>query len=452
MIPFPTIPAVADGQALSAVTLNAYPRACRWLLARSHEPYLANGVFGYLAYDDWSVVYQAWALHYADTLYYDMHIATWYGGTWHVVVQYYGEDETWHTVVDLYTSVDGRKTGTVDLSSESYIEAGKLHFWRVIALSEAGAGNPVVVSVRRLAIRNALTIASWPTFANAATSDADDFNELRTNLTAIRDYLPPAEALACMLGQTTVGGGSWGQVGRTRYIRYRPESLTVGVQVLAWNNPWQWRVVITDESDVSTTVYTSGNIGQYTNWAAFETTADISAYASVGDYLRISVQLYCASGEVYGRRPYAFRLSDQVPDGIWPTLPTWEHGNANIGASRLTAVRDAAWHTYAGDEALWSEVGFAYRDHLGLWGAPVHMGLHKRRWLAYLPRDGETPMLRYGTTFARDETVSLPSEEGWQSYDLSGVSHLAPGQPYLVEGCLCAFESDDVLEASHAET
>ena len=99
MIPFPEIPMVAEGQALSAASLNSYTRACRWLLAKSHEPYLANGVFGYLAYTDWTVIYQAWALHYADTLYYDMHIATWYGGTWHVVVQYYGEDETWHTVV-----------------------------------------------------------------------------------------------------------------------------------------------------------------------------------------------------------------------------------------------------------------------------------------------------------------------------------------------------------------
>ena len=453
MIAFPEIPMVAEGQALSAVTLNAYPRACRWLLARSHEPYLANGVFGYLAYGDWAVVYQAWALHYADTLYYDMDIATWYGGPWHVVVQYYGEDETWHTVVDLYTAVDGRKTGSVDLSGESYIEAGKLHFWRVIALSEAGAGNPVVVSVRRLAIRNALTIASWPTFSDAATSDAADFNGLRTNLTAIRAFLPPAEALAVMLGETNVGTGSWTQVDRTRYIRYRPESLVAGLQVRSGSHDYQWRVVITDESDASTAVYTSGSYGYHADrWDAYETEVDISAYADAGDYLRVSVQVLCNEGSVVTRRSYAYRKSSQTPAALWPTLPTWEHGDTTIGATRLTAVRDGAWHTYAGNEALWSEVGFAYRDHLELWGAPIHMGLHKRRWLVYLPRDGETPMLRYGTTFARDETVSLPSEEGWQNYDLSSVPHLAPGQPYLIEGCLCAFESDDVLEASHAET
>jgi hypothetical protein len=449
MIPFPAIPTVADGQALSAVTLNSYTRACRWLLGKSHEPYLANGVFGYLAYDSWTELYRGWALHYADTLYYDMHISTWYGGTWHVEVQYWGTDDNWHTVVDLYTSTDERYANTVDLSSESYLAADKLHLWRVIALSEAGAGNPVVVSVRRLAIRNALTISSWPTFTNAAPSAAADFNELRTNLNAIRDYLPPAEALACELGETTVGLGSWTQVGRTRYIRYRPESLTVGLQVRSASYNYQWRVVITDESDVATTIHTSGSYGWHSDrWDAYEETIDISAYASLGDYLRVSVQVFTASGHVIARRPYAFRESDQTPAAAWPTLPTWEHGDTDIGETGLGVLVDAGEELYSGDEELWSEVRFAYRDTLALWGSPIHMGLHKRRWLTYLPRDGETPTLRYGTTFARDETVSLPNDgEEWHNYDLASVPHLAPGQPYNVEGCHSAFESDDVLES-----
>jgi len=451
---FPNIPILEDGQALSAGVLNAYTKAATALLGESHRTYQADMASGYLAYTSWREVWRGWLFLDDERLYCYLLVSLEGGATSYEIALDIKDDNGVFTQIWYYSgSSSVLLFGNIWVPSS--FSTNVLRSARFVA--KCSPTGHVAVTVRYLGTERYITPRTWPTFSNGNVLYASSLSALRDNMNTIRGRIATATGLGWTSDTSNiiVSNGSWVNVRRPFFWKYRPDKIVVGFIVIPYVSSWQWRVQVTvlppASGTTTTTVYTSPTYGYASNWVGYEEEIDLSSLGiSRGKLVSAQIQVYSSSsGEIHMRRPYIFRMSSGTPAGGWPSLPTWSHGDTNIGATELSKIVTAGQMLDAGgSEEVTHESRAVYEDDgTYLWGVPVYIGLYRRRWLAYRPIAGKTSRLRFGETLVRDETFSLPQEdEHWHNFDLSSCKHLPPGRIYIVEGVYAAMEADEPLE------
>lgn len=128
--------------------------------------------------------------------------------------------------------------------------------------------------------------------------------------------------------------------------------------------------------------------------------------------------------------------------GTWQTLPTWAHGDIDVGPTNLNIVSQdiPIFNTHGNEQLFGSNLitpaytgdGITERNHTGV---------HRKRWLHYLPLSGTIdPSMHYGD---HSESETLVAGTTWTSLDLETVDNLSYGMYYDVKNALCAYEADD---------
>jgi len=483
-IAFPAIPVLENGMVLSAATLNhAFTAAERWLLGESHAPlacqhtrFASTDVYQ----EDYQTIWTCYLRHTSNTLVYKLHIKINYGNAidrdWYYQIQVY-DGSTWYTA-KTETGTDNtyqNKEGTVDLTTVSdgsggYIDdhlvAGTVYQWR-LQVKCGRQGEPADCTVHclpwTLRLRN--SVSGWqtpPTFA-AATSSADDFNDMRTDLNALYAAMSDVNIHSTQMAEheITSVADTWEEYTSCVY-RYRPESIYCNVQgcTQTHSDPdtryWKWRLAVYDDTTPTANgpayVYTSDaqygaglDPNQYT-WdsATIDLTAGAAASAlstagitlTFGNYYRLVIEV-CrgdANEAAYIRHGILLRLSDNTPDAGWDTLNDWAHGDTDVGPMHLNKLADNLTDLYTGNERLWNETLAVDTTSGGLGCA----GVHRKRYLHYIA--SAAPRVYYGVAF--DSTYDLSASNTWTSVDLGDVG-VPYGTVYFVDNVTCAFECDE---------
>lgn len=461
MLAFPRIPEVVDGMALSATTLNSYHRGLRYLLSVGHAPALAARTTNTWSSTTATSAYTIWGM-YAPQVGATLYANIWFKGTWYAQIRYYGDDSAYHTVWSGDGGSDWQLDDEIDLSSETELTEGNIYQWIVQIWTTAG--NTASAAIWAMNLRKTLTgWAAVPTFTNAASSDADEFNVIRTDLNALQEWFPtynsmqvssgPVHYVDTSLWHTWWAGAMRWKAGQGLYCSAEFKAwLGNGDQEFTWGidlhlptrDGDDWSKSTAYSRDITNAEIAAGG-GQYVR---FETTIPAATFAALseGTYYKISYWVYLGgSGEdgndVYCQRPICARDPASAPAVSWPTLTDWSHGDADAGATRLNAISTALGELYTGgDEALFPELPM----YAGNYGAI----LHAKPWLVYRISAGASPTVRYGADYL--STYSLPSSiaDSFVSFDLGAIRQLLWGSRYLLSGVNWAIEAD----VAYAET
>lgn len=462
-IPFPTIPELANGMAVSAATLNyGHTAGLRYLLGESHAPYALMPVHYQVDIyrDDETTAWEGWLYHTSLSVVYGLQVCQDSAGkTAYWRIQALGSDGNWRTMASgsNTSSTYVWTTGTINIANvggndySAFHATGDVYRWRVqVWTSDETYHTKVGVWV--LACRKAVTGWVAPHDFGAETSDAAHFNDLRTDLLALRDVLPPVNPLGIngnpasryitTGGETTVVDGCY---------RYRPESLYTGARIKCpTNSKWRWQVDIYDTAGNTDRVYQSADIVGTGDEALDTKLIDVSAAVSnvtltVGDYyrVRVSVERRIATGTLEIGTCFAMRYSSGAPAAGWPALNAWAHGDTDLGPTELDKLSTAALMLYTGSEALWGETGCVHFTAIG--GATTrYTGPHRKRYLLYRPATGSAPEIAYGDDWDEAQTLSTDAlDNGWQWQDLAQYP-IPWGGVYLVSGVEGAMEADSV--------
>ena len=453
---FPRIPVVENGMVLSATTLNAYHRGLRYLLGQAHMSRMyqtASNVWSSTTSTTYVSLFSGYVPLVGRTLYYNL----WIKGTWDYAIQYYGDDSAWHTVVMDSGSGDEHHEDTVDLSGEGQLTDGVIYPWRVVL--KTTAGNTGYVAVWALTIQPAISGWVAPTvFADAATSGEDDFNNLRTDLYALRDWQPgyghlqtgtaAAHYVDTSLWHTFWKGTQRWKEGQSVYCSIEAKGwqgngrkyVTWGVDlVYPVRDGDYWSVLNVYSHNITSDELATG-AGQYVR---FDTTIDTAEFGALvaGTVYGLAFWVYLGGSaedgnDIWVRRPIAHRVADPDASAGWPTLTDWAHGDTDVGETRLNAMSTALGELYTGGgEHVLPEVPV----HGGALGAMIHA----KRWLVYYITTGASPNIRYGAN--NEGSYDLPTDvkDEYVSFDLTAISGLTPGALYILSGVTYAAEADE---------
>lgn len=455
---FPNIPELESGQILGATYLNALARGCEHLLGISHAAYA-------LPYA--TAVLQRYESTYGDMATYYMYHAsdlvgyafiggnTSAGKTWYIHLDYYGDDHAWHTVGSWSgTDSPSVQSGALDLSAEANITIGNIYKWRWQGKT-SNKTYYTTLQVTTLCTRPTLTGWVAPPTISAGASSHASLNTYRDDLVALNaQMVSPTNVVSMGVEgkKHTHTEGDW--VAYTRYAyRYRPNGLTVGLFGKIGGGHWGWRVKFADSAGNEATIYSVSDIDptpEYTYQSAnldLTTGAVAAALAAAGITLTfgrgylITIEAKRQSDDhaLYLQHPLCLRTSNGAPGGSWADNKLWAHLDTDVGPTQLNKVRTDLLELYTGGtEELWGENHACYyEDGSSPSGAVVHL----KRYLVYRwPTDGDTPRILYGANFA--EEYSLPSGDGWLSFDLAGLG-IPWGGAYIVSNPGGAFEMDE---------
>lgn len=459
MLIFPRVPEVFDGMALSAATLNSYHRGLQYLLARTREPELvsrATSTWSSTTATDFTTI---WTL-YGPLEATDLYINAWFRAPWYAQLQYYGDDDGWHTVWSDDDVSDYHLDTTLDLSAETHLTIGNIYTWRWQL--KTSSGNAAYGAIWRTAVQKTLTGWTAPTtFANAATSGEDDFNDLRDDILALRDWLPDYGHLQ---GSSAAGHYVDVSLWHTFFAGCQQwvdgQGLYLSAEFKGWvangDQEFTWGVDIAEPTRsgdywVTSTIYSrditwaeiQAGSGEYVRFETTLNPGDLSGYTP-GEYYKIFMWVYLggsaeAGNDIWCRQPIVSRGAPAI-SGSWPTLTDWAHGDDDAGETRLNLISDALALLYpGGDQELRSELPMTNGTHGAI--------LHARPWLVYMVTTGQSPTLRYGADYL--SSYSLPSTEVDEivSFDLSQIAQLPLGSRYLLDNITLAMEA----EAPYAE-
>ena len=457
LVTFPRIPEVENGMVLSATTLNSYHRALRYLLGQAHEPRMyqtATNVWTTAIVDvGWVSIWTGYAPLVGLTLYYNV----WAKGPSFLSVQYYGDDSAWHAAATGSSGPDYHYEGTASLAAAPSLTLGKVYTWRV--LMHSTAGNTCYGSVWAVTIRPS-SVAGWtaPTvFAEAATSDEADFNDLRTDLYALRDWrtgynhscpgVVGAHYVDVSLWHTFWRGTQRWKAGQDVYVSIEAKGyqnngrkyVTWGVDlVYPVRSGDYWSVLNVYSKNMTQAEINAGN-GQYVRFDATILSATFGALTE-GTYYGLAFWVYLggaaeAGNDVYVQRPFARRVADPDPAAGWPSLTDWSHGDADVGETRLNAISTGLTELYTGGgEDLFPELPATGGGSAAL--------THAEPWLVYQIVAGAEPVIRFGAN--NEGRYDLPRDVSCEyvSFDLTAVPQLTPGALYIVAGVTYAIEAE----------
>ena len=445
---------------LSATTLNAYHRGLRFLLGQAHMPAMYQ-----TATSVWHEVGIAEGMHtiwsgnaplIGWTLYYNFWVKDW-DWSWQVGVT--GDDAAWHTLASGSGSGDAHPVGTVDLSgSAAFLTEGKIYTWAV-KLDSTHASYNSSGAVWALTIQPAISGWVAPTvFADAATSGEDDFNNLRTDLYALRDWQPEYGHLQTgTTGVVYADTSLWHTFWKGSQRWKEGQSVYCSIEAKGWQGngrryvTWGVDLVypVRDGDYWDTLNVYSKNItydelatgaGQYVR---FDTTIDTATFGALvaGTVYALSFWVYLGSSaedgnDIWVRRPIAPRVADPGAAAGWPTLTDWEHGDTDVGETRLNAISTGLGELYTGG-------GEHVLPELPATGGTLGAMIHAKRWLVYYITSGATPNIRYGANNEGSYDLPTDVEDEYVSFDLTAISGLTPGALYILSGVTYAAEADE---------
>jgi len=461
MIPYPVIPEVETGQALGATVLNAYHKAVRYLLGRSHEPITVQNSPQLSTYGtSWKRMYSWWLPYRGDRINYHYALSTSSAGkTAYLELRYVGDDTNEH--VALADSTTGSKTGASTLTAGTHygtsMTAGQIYEWRAYLKGADGSNYAICDWWELSTYYNAVTGWAAPhTFVADAVSAAANLNIFKTDCAALKTYrLDGAKGFTVDRSIFyTSGSTSWLEAARFCY-RYRPQMLRFNVWCDMTPSPgvyWQWQISGREWGSATwTTLYTQPVSTKYGNlsggeWGT-ECAVNIGSLVgglAFGDWVQLKVEIKAsAASNLQCQRYYGNRYSSLAPAAGWAAMTDFVEGDSDIGPTNLNKISTNLVMLYSGAEALWG-----YTAATGMGGNTVddgdanikrHSGVHLHRWLHYKPASGSTPTIWYGPNTSR--TLTLGTDAGWQAYDMEG-SEIWPGLAYEISGCEGVFESD----------
>ena len=442
---------------LSATTLNAYHRGLRYLLGQAHMPRMyqtaMSGWTTAIAGESWAIVWEGIAPLVGLTLYYNV----WAKGPSFLSVQYYGDDSAWHEAASGSSGPDYHYEDTASLAAAPALTAGKMYTWRVYMRSTEG--NSCYGALWALTIQPAISGWVAPTvFADAATSGEDDFNDLRTDLYALNDWqtgyghlqtgTPEAHYVDTSLWHTFWLGTQRWKEGQAVYCSIEAKGWQGnGRKYVTWGIDLQYPV--RDGDDWAKLNVYSRNItydelatgaGQYMR---FDTTIAAATFGALvaGTVYGLSFWVYLGgsaedNNDVWVTRPIAHRVADPDAAAGWPTLTDWEHGDDDVGETRLNAISTGLTELYTGG-------GEHVLPELPVTGGTLGAMIHAKRWLVYYITEGASPNIRYGANNEGSYNLPTDVEDQYVSFDLTAISGLTPGALYILSGVTYAVEADE---------
>jgi len=169
--------------------------------------------------------------------------------------------------------------------------------------------------------------------------------------------------------------------------------------------------------------------------------AGITLTFGAGYLVTIEAKRQSDDHALYIHRPVCLRTSDGTAGGSWADNKLWAHLDTDVGPTQINKVRADLLELYTGGaEELWGENHACYYEEDA---SPPGAVVHLKRYLVYRWPTGGTPHIFYGEDFAED--YSLPSGEGWLTFDLGGLE-IPWGGAYIVASPGGAFEMDEAYE------
>ena len=335
---YPTLSDVATGQVLGAEQLKSYNAALEHLYAESHAPFPLGGAMlnrdtdhnGTAPTYPWT----GYTRHAGNALQYCFEIGEndGGGGSYHAIIQYYGDDQQYHTATTISGTGSATVSGVLDISGAT-LTPGEVTLWRVGVYGDDDDYN---VSYMHwwLGEYNTVGTATWAApqaFTSGGTSSATHFNNWHTDLDLLNDVIPDMQWLTSNTVLQEHNDNDWHAVFRGVYP-YRPDQLYLALcGRLTGGYTWQWRADMEDTSAHTATIYTSGTIAGTGANDTQTTTVDLatgtaagSALAAgtitltLGSYYRVTLyakKITTANAEVlYAHYAYMMRLSDGEPN------------------------------------------------------------------------------------------------------------------------------------------
>ena len=323
----------------------------------------------------------------------------------------------------------GTQAGTVTLSG---LTANNVYPVRVDS-------NASSLNLKWLGLSRTINYTAPPTFVSGNVLTAANMNTIRTCLAELEQSTVAPQSANVFQKQGDPGAGRG--VGVTN-------SITVWRGFFYHTHDtlrYRYRYGVNTKT-VTGSVYYAGNlVGGSSNATLDKTvsgTIDLSGEGlSVGTLYECIVKVgRSGTANELAAFMWLFEISEASNLAVTPP-PVWAHGGMNITAANLNrystiinAIHPAAASPtaplYYEEPAVKTPTGLRFYLQ------------HRKKWLRYIPyANGKTCELSYGPNLKSE--VDLPSAtQTAQSYDLSQLPNLAPGDFYWLDDCIYAQEYD----------